>query len=61
VPIEVPAGSVVWFGPLLVHKSEPNRSTKERRSLLFSYQPAGFAHALELFRRQRQEREAAKA
>ena len=60
VALEVPAGSVVWFGPLLVHKSEPNRSDKDRRALLYSYQPAGFTHALDLFRRQRQEREAAK-
>jgi ectoine hydroxylase len=42
--IEVPAGSVVWFGPLLVHKSDPNRSDRDRRALLFSYQPAGFDH-----------------
>jgi hypothetical protein len=45
VALEVPAGSVVWFGPLLVHKSEPNRSPRERRTLLYSYQPHGFEHA----------------
>ncbi len=41
VPLEVPAGSVVYFGPLLVHRSSPNTSDRERRSLLFSYQPPG--------------------
>ena len=51
VALEVPAGTVVWFGPLLVHKSEPNRSDKERRALLYSYQPFGSTHALELIRR----------
>ena len=39
-PLEVPAGSVVWFGPFLIHKSEPNTSDRERRSLLYTYQPA---------------------
>ncbi len=53
VPLEVGAGSVVFFGPLLVHKSEPNRSDKPRRALLFSYQPAGLTHALDLIRRER--------
>jgi ectoine hydroxylase len=53
VALEVKAGSVVWFGPLLVHTSEPNRSDRERRALLFSYQPKGFTHALELMRRPR--------
>jgi len=56
VPLEVPAGSVVWFGPLLVHKSEPNRSAKERRTLLYSYQPDGFEHSLQYERRQAEER-----
>ena len=45
VPVEVPAGSVVYFGAFLVHKSAPNRSGKDRRALLYSYQPAGFTHA----------------
>jgi ectoine hydroxylase len=52
IALEVPAGSVVWFGPLLVHKSEPNRSSSERRTLLYSYQPHGFAHSLDIYRRQ---------
>jgi ectoine hydroxylase len=61
VAVEVPAGSVVFFGPLLVHKSEPNRSDKERRALLYSYQPAGLTHMLDLNRRAREARQRAKA
>jgi hypothetical protein len=60
VALEVPAGSVVWFGALLVHKSEPNRSDKERRTLLYSYQPEGFEHSLLYERRQAEERKARK-
>ena len=49
VPIEVTAGAVLFFGPLLVHKSEPNTSDRERRALLFSYQPAGCRPVIEFF------------
>ena len=52
IPLEVPAGSVVFFGPFLVHRSLPNRSSDDRRALLFSYQPAGHPHMRELLRRQ---------
>lgn len=55
VALEVPAGSVVFFGPLLVHKSEPNTSEKDRRALLFSYQPAGLKNVLEHLRSRRAE------
>jgi hypothetical protein len=41
IPLEVPAGSVVYFGSLLVHASGPNRTGRDRRALLYSYQPAG--------------------
>jgi ectoine hydroxylase len=58
VALEVKAGSVVWFGAFLVHRSLPNRSDKDRRALLYSYQPAGHPHAFELVK---QEIEAAKA
>jgi ectoine hydroxylase len=51
VPIEVPAGSVVYFGSTLVHRSAPNPSDRERRSVLFSYQPAGAPHMRDLLRR----------
>jgi len=50
VALEVPAGSVVYFGSLLVHRSLPNRSDADRRALLYSYQPAGHPHALDLAR-----------
>jgi ectoine hydroxylase len=39
--VEVEAGSAVFFGSLLVHRSLPNRSGGDRRTLLYSYQPAG--------------------
>jgi hypothetical protein len=55
VALEVTAGSVVFFGPLLVHKSDPNTSDLDRRALLFSYQPTGFTHALEHLRARRAE------
>src|SRR5262245_95837 len=36
IPLEVPAGSVVWFGSLLAHQSATNYSDKQRRALLYS-------------------------
>jgi hypothetical protein len=48
VAVEAPAGSVIFFGSLLVHRSLPNRSDADRRALLYSYQPAGLPHAVEL-------------
>jgi hypothetical protein len=50
VPLEVSAGSIVFFGPFLVHRSLPNKSGEDRRALLFSYQPAGHPHLRELLR-----------
>jgi phytanoyl-CoA hydroxylase len=50
VPLEVPAGTVAFFGAFLVHRSLPNRSSVDRRALLYSYQPAGHPHAAELNR-----------
>ena len=41
--LEVPAGTVVWFGAFLVHCSSPNTSARHRRALLPSWQPAGRA------------------
>lgn len=40
-PLEAEAGSVVWFGAFLVHRSLPNLSNDDRRAILYSYQPAG--------------------
>ena len=51
VPLEVPAGSVVMFGPYLVHHSHPNTSSQPRALPLFSYQPPGAPHMLEALRR----------
>jgi ectoine hydroxylase-related dioxygenase (phytanoyl-CoA dioxygenase family) len=47
-PLEVPAGTVAYFGAFLVHRSLPNTSGGDRRALLYSYQPAGHPHMLEL-------------
>lgn len=47
VPLEVPAGSLVLFGAFLVHQSAPNRSGRERRAILYSYQPPGRRTQLE--------------
>lgn len=57
VPLEVPAGSVVWFGSFLAHQSAPNLSDKQRRALLFSYQPPGRPHTLESMRKLRRPRD----
>src|SRR5579872_6918231 len=51
LPLEVPAGSVAFFGPFLVHRSLFNRSDADRRALLYSYQPNGHPHLRELTRR----------
>ena len=51
VPVEVPAGTVLYFGSFLVHRSSPNRSARERRALLYSYQPAGWPTSVEGFRK----------
>jgi ectoine hydroxylase len=40
VPAEMPAGSLLFFSPHLVHGSAPNTSDRPRRALLFTYQPA---------------------
>ena len=49
-PLEVSAGSVVFFGPFLAHRSQANRSGDDRRALLFSYQPAGHPHLRRLLK-----------
>ena len=40
VALEVPAGSLVFFHPHIVHGSLPNRSRRPRRALVLTYQPA---------------------
>jgi ectoine hydroxylase-related dioxygenase (phytanoyl-CoA dioxygenase family) len=47
-PLEVPAGTVAYFGAFLVHRSLPNRTDGDRRALLYSYQPVGAPTGLEL-------------
>jgi hypothetical protein len=49
-PLEVPAGTVAFFGAFLVHRSLPNTTDGDRRALPYSYQPKGHPHALELHR-----------
>lgn len=42
VPLVVPAGSLIFFDPHIVHGSAPNTSGHARRALVLTYQPAGF-------------------
>ena len=51
IPVELRAGSTVSFGAFLVHQSTPNTSDKERRALLFSYQPPGRPTSLDSLRK----------
>ena len=46
--VPVNAGTVIFFGPFLVHRSLPNRAGADRRALLFSYQPPGLPHLRDL-------------
>lgn len=39
VPVVMSAGSVLFFSPSIVHGSESNGSTEQRRALIFTYQP----------------------
>ncbi|MGE0309795.1 MAG: phytanoyl-CoA dioxygenase family protein, partial [Acidimicrobiia bacterium] len=41
IPVEVPAGSAIFFGPRIVHRSAPNRSATDRWAMLYTYQRAG--------------------
>jgi ectoine hydroxylase-related dioxygenase (phytanoyl-CoA dioxygenase family) len=43
VPLEAPAGSVVFFNGDVVHGSRRNRTAASRRAFVLTYQPAGFA------------------
>lgn len=51
IVVEVPAGSVIMFGPHLIHRSGPNKSDVDRRALLYTFQPAGLRHSIENMRR----------
>lgn len=41
VTVTAPAGSVVAFPTLMLHSSQANRSDRDRRALLYLFQPAG--------------------
>lgn len=41
VPIEVPAGSVIFFHAHVIHGSKSNRTDRSRRAMVITYQPAG--------------------
>jgi len=42
VPFIVPAGSLIFFNPHVVHGSLANHSDQPRRAIVLTYQPAGF-------------------
>jgi ectoine hydroxylase-related dioxygenase (phytanoyl-CoA dioxygenase family) len=50
VPVEIPAGSAVFFGPRLIHRSGANQSGEHRRALLYTYQRAGLRDQREINR-----------
>jgi ectoine hydroxylase-related dioxygenase (phytanoyl-CoA dioxygenase family) len=52
VPIEAPAGSLVFFSAHTVHGSEPNLSDLARRACVLTYQPAG--HSMFKIERERE-------
>ncbi len=39
--VEAPAGSLLFFPSLLLHRSTANTSDAQRRAILLSFQPAG--------------------
>jgi ectoine hydroxylase-related dioxygenase (phytanoyl-CoA dioxygenase family) len=39
VPVVMSAGSLLFFSPSVVHGSDSNGSTEQRRALIFTYQP----------------------
>jgi len=39
VSVTMSEGSVLFFSPSVVHGSEPNTSTEQRKALIFTYQP----------------------
>jgi ectoine hydroxylase-related dioxygenase (phytanoyl-CoA dioxygenase family) len=46
--IAAPAGSLLCFGSLMLHRSSPNRSSHQRRAILLSFQPGGRSRQQEL-------------
>ena len=50
VPLEMKAGSLVAFGPFLVHQSAPNTSDTERRSAALQLSAVGMTHIRDIFK-----------
>lgn len=46
--VEAEAGSLLMFPSLLLHRSSPNTSERQRRAILLSFQPAGRPRQVEL-------------
>ena len=44
VPVEVPAGSVIFFHCHVIHGSMGNKTNESRRAMVITYQPEGFDH-----------------
>jgi phytanoyl-CoA hydroxylase len=44
VLVEAEAGSVVFLPSRMVHRSDANASDRDRRALLYLFQPAGRPH-----------------
>ena len=40
VPVPLAAGGMIYFDPYLLHYSDLNRSTKPRRTIIYTYNPA---------------------
>jgi ectoine hydroxylase-related dioxygenase (phytanoyl-CoA dioxygenase family) len=41
VPVPLAAGSAIFFGPLLIHGSDANRSDQDRRAVTIAYNVTG--------------------
>lgn len=41
VALAVPAGSLIFFSPFVIHGSQPNESDRARRAMVITYQPGG--------------------
>jgi ectoine hydroxylase len=48
VAVEAAAGSILFLPSLLLHRSSANRSDRQRRAILLSFQPAGRPRQVEL-------------
>jgi phytanoyl-CoA hydroxylase len=42
VALEVPAGSLIFFNPHIIHGSQPNHSAAPRRAIVITYQPGDY-------------------